>query len=150
MVALLGATTSDARLAELAANGAVNAITFDTRGAVLTLADGDLFAYGTARLERRAYDRLDRVADAVAADDRAILIEGHSRTVDLSMRRAQAVRDFLVARGVSSDRLSAAGLGFSARPHVDIVLLAPPPAPPPSPPAPSAAPSSSVQQSPSP
>jgi OmpA-OmpF porin, OOP family len=51
-----------------------------------------------------------------------IHVEGHTDNVgtaeynlDLSLRRATAVRDFLVSQGVAAERLTVEGLGF-ARP----------------------------------
>ncbi len=65
--------------------------------------------------------RLDQVATRLADfPDLRIVVEGHTDSrgdaeynLGLSERRARAVRDYLVERGVASDRLSTVGLGES-------------------------------------
>ena len=70
---------------------------------------------------------LSEVATVLAQDGDAsgIVVEGHTDSVGaagmnqaLSMRRAEAVRDALVAHGVEADRVSVAGYG-SERPVAD-------------------------------
>ncbi|MEJ8569141.1 OmpA family protein [Elongatibacter sediminis] len=88
------------------------------RGMVLTLGDV-LFDYDRSELKPGAASTLDRVA-AFLKDypERQLLIEGHTDSDgdagynrELSERRASAVRDALIQRGVDDQRLDAAGLG---------------------------------------
>jgi outer membrane protein OmpA-like peptidoglycan-associated protein len=91
------------------------------RGTVITLAGGVLFETGKAELLPGAQDRLGRVADFLKNSNRGVIVEGYtdstgseSTNLALSQRRAQAVRDFLVAHGVPLERLKAEGKGESS------------------------------------
>jgi outer membrane protein OmpA-like peptidoglycan-associated protein len=90
----------------------------DARGTVLTLSGSVLFASGETVLLPSARNRLSEVAEALKQSDSALTIEGHtdaqgpdSYNEELSFLRAEQVRDFLVSRGVSPDRISVRGLG---------------------------------------
>ena len=95
------------------------AVKQETRGMVITLSGSVLFASDKAVLLPDAMVRLGQVAEAMlATGDRIAVVEGHtdsrgsdSHNVDLSQRRADAVRHFLIARGYDSDRISAHGIG---------------------------------------
>jgi len=92
------------------------------RGVMVWLPDSVMFEFGKSSLNHgEAAPYLDRVArllrDKSAAD---VLLEGHTDNVGseafnqpLSERRANAVRDALLERGVATARVRAAGLGFS-------------------------------------
>lgn len=76
--------------------------------------------FATSRAEIRADSTplLDRLAEAASRCEGRLQVEGHTDSVgdaafnqDLSERRAAAVRDALVARGVPADRLVARGFG---------------------------------------
>ncbi|MCH8530273.1 MAG: OmpA family protein [Saccharospirillum sp.] len=90
------------------------------RGIVLTLGDV-LFATGSADLQPGARSNLDRLATFLNQyPDRNAIIEGHTDNVgseslnqQLSQRRADSVRNYLVQRGIESRRLSATGLSMS-------------------------------------
>jgi peptidoglycan-associated lipoprotein len=77
------------------------------------------FAVGSAALDDQARAVLEAVADWLAANPQlAVNIEGHadargSREANLALasRRAEAVRDFLVARGIAAGRLTAISYG---------------------------------------
>lgn len=77
------------------------------------------FAVSSAALDHQARAVLDAVADWLAANPRlSVNIEGHadargSREANLALasRRAEAVRDFLVARGIAAARLSVISYG---------------------------------------
>lgn len=88
------------------------------RGMVFTLGDV-LFATGKADLKAGAMANFDRLADALKKqEDRHITIEGHTDNVGsdelnmaLSQRRAEAVKNYLVNRGVAAERITATGKG---------------------------------------
>jgi len=90
------------------------------RGSVITLSDV-LFDTNKATLKPGAVPAIDRLTTFLKdAPDRGIQIEGHTDNVgadeynqDLSQRRAEAVRQALVSRGIASDRISATGKGES-------------------------------------
>jgi outer membrane protein OmpA-like peptidoglycan-associated protein len=94
----------------------------EPRGMVITLSGSVLFASGKADLLPTAQVKLNDVANALAKEDphSKIVVEGHTDSKgtekynqDLSQRRAQAVRDYLVTRGIASDRITAQGFGFT-------------------------------------
>jgi outer membrane protein OmpA-like peptidoglycan-associated protein len=65
-----------------------------------------------------ARKRLDEVASVLVAQEQIAVVEGHTdakgspwKNVDLSRRRAEAVRRYLVSRGCATDRLVARGMG---------------------------------------
>ena len=95
------------------------------RGLLVTLGDV-LFAFDKAELSAQAAPRLDKLAGFLMQfPERHMLIEGYTDSVGnesynlgLSERRAQAVRDALVQRGVASARISAQGFG-KAHPVAD-------------------------------
>jgi len=105
---------------------AAGTIKQESRGTVITIPGSVLFASGKTTLLPNAQQKLALVADALKDQPgRAILVEGHTDSQgtdpsnqELSQGRAQAVRDFLVSRGVPSDRIRAQGLG-STRPVAD-------------------------------
>jgi outer membrane protein OmpA-like peptidoglycan-associated protein len=88
------------------------------RGLVLTL-DDVLFETNGAVLSAGADTTIQRLGQFLTDyPERRIMIEGHTDSTgsdeynrDLSERRAQAVRDALVERGVSFDRVVTRGLG---------------------------------------
>lgn len=77
------------------------------------------FETSKADIQSSSYGILDEIAAALGADPTLkVLVEGHSDStgarafnMDLSQRRAQAVVDYLVSKGVSPHRLSAKGYG---------------------------------------
>jgi outer membrane protein OmpA-like peptidoglycan-associated protein len=99
----------------------------ESRGLVITLSGGVLFASGKSELLPSAQAKLTEVANALTQQNRdaSIVVEGHTDAqgseafnLDLSTKRAQAVRDYLASHGVAQDRIRAEGLGFS-RPIAD-------------------------------
>lgn len=91
------------------------------RGMVLTLGDV-LFDTGRAELKPGAERSLDQlVSFMVENPTRSVAIEGYTDSMGsdssnqvLSDRRANAVRNALIARGIPSDRVSARGYGESS------------------------------------
>jgi outer membrane protein OmpA-like peptidoglycan-associated protein len=88
------------------------------RGLVLTLGDV-LFDTGKAELNSGAARKLDQLAQFLTAHpDRRVQIDGFTDSVgsdsynlDLSQRRADAVRSALLSRGIASARVSDQGYG---------------------------------------
>jgi outer membrane protein OmpA-like peptidoglycan-associated protein len=108
------------------AMAAALAVKEEPRGTVITLPGNVLFATNKAELLPAAQAKLAQVADALKnQDDHAMVVEGHTDSqgteaanLDLGQRRAQSVRDYLVSRGVSADKISASGVG-QGRPIAD-------------------------------
>jgi outer membrane protein OmpA-like peptidoglycan-associated protein len=105
----------------------IAAIKEEARGLVITLSGSILFASNKFSLLSTAMTKLDQVAEALKAQDsdRRMIVEGHTDSQGsdrinqpLSLNRAGAVRDYLVSRGVDSDKISAVGMG-SSRPLLD-------------------------------
>jgi outer membrane protein OmpA-like peptidoglycan-associated protein len=94
----------------------------ETRGMVITLSGSVLFASGQFDLLPSAQVKLNDVAKALTEQDpdSTMVVEGHTDSQGgadfnqkLSQRRAEAVRTYLVSRGIASDRISAEGMGLS-------------------------------------
>jgi outer membrane protein OmpA-like peptidoglycan-associated protein len=105
----------------------VAAVKEDARGTVITLSGEVLFESGKAELKPVATAKLAQVADALTTSDpnSSIKVEGYTDSQGsqkfnekLSQDRAEAVRQFLVSRGVASDRVRAEGMG-PAKPVAD-------------------------------
>lgn len=92
----------------------------ETRGMVITLSGAVLFTSGKSELLPAAQVKLNDVAKALIEQDpdSKMVVEGHTDSQgtaaanqDLSQKRAQAVRDYLVSRGIAGDRVTAQGFG---------------------------------------
>jgi outer membrane protein OmpA-like peptidoglycan-associated protein len=92
----------------------------ETRGMVITLSGAVLFASGKSDLLPTAQIKLNEVAKALTEQDpeSKMVVEGHTDSQgaaamnqELSEKRARAVRDYLVSRGIAADRISAEGFG---------------------------------------
>ena len=106
---------------------AIAAVKEESRGLVITLSGSVLFASNKYALLNTAMTKLDQVAEALKAQnaDKRMVVEGHtdsqgpdSVNQPLSLNRAMAVRDYLVGRGVASEKITAVGMG-SGRPITD-------------------------------
>jgi outer membrane protein OmpA-like peptidoglycan-associated protein len=107
----------DAALATLAESAK---ITEEARGLVITLSGAVLFPLDRSTLSPIARERLDRVAEALqyVEDGPAVVIEGHTDSSGthefnrhLAQDRANAVRAYLVSRGVKPEKIVAIGKG---------------------------------------
>ncbi|MBI5534096.1 MAG: OmpA family protein [Deltaproteobacteria bacterium] len=114
---------AEKRAAQSAADLArLGAVKNEPRGMVLTLSGGVLFVTNKAELLPAAQVKLNEVADALIKQDPTskIMVEGYTDSQgaaaynqELSQRRAKAVRDYLVSRGIASDRISSEGFGLT-------------------------------------
>lgn len=95
------------------------------RGIILSMSD-ILFEVGSAKLGPTLQTNLAKISGILTVYKEAhVLVEGHTDNVggskynqELSEKRAGGVRDFLVEQGITADRLSAQGYGFT-RPVAD-------------------------------
>ncbi len=93
----------------------------ESRGTVITLSGSILFASGKSTLLPDARSKLDQVADALkSAQEQSYIVEGHADSRGstplnqrLSEQRAETVRNYLVERGISPDRVKSTGYGKS-------------------------------------
>lgn len=92
----------------------------EARGYVITLSGSVLFRSDEAELLSTAKVKLEQVAEALKQQDnhKQIVVEGHtdargsdSYNAELSLHRAQAVRDYLASKGLDGARLEAKGVG---------------------------------------
>jgi outer membrane protein OmpA-like peptidoglycan-associated protein len=80
-----------------------------------------LFAQGDASIANESHAALDQIANEIRGHRNVVLVKGHTslddlppaagsqQKMDLSLRRAQNVADYLVSRGVSPDMLRVQG-----------------------------------------
>jgi outer membrane protein OmpA-like peptidoglycan-associated protein len=111
---------AQAQLAEQLRNIRQVQVKEEPRGLVLTLSGSVLFRSGSADLLAVARRRLDEVAEALKTAQNPLVIEGHTDSQgpeelneELSHRRAEVVRDYLVERGVDGERIRITGQGES-------------------------------------
>ncbi len=119
---------AEQRVAQVSSDlASLAAVKQDERGTVITLSGSVLFASGKYALLPAARTRLKQVADALMKGDpnTTFVVEGHtdsrgSKELNqvLSLNRANAVRDYLVERGVPAERITAEGHG-AERPIAD-------------------------------
>lgn len=90
----------------------------DDRGMVITLQGEVLFMTGKYDLKPGAMAKLDQIAEALKSKEQPIVVYGytdnvgtHDHNMGLSQMRAQAVRDYLVSKGVPQDLITAQGKG---------------------------------------
>jgi outer membrane protein OmpA-like peptidoglycan-associated protein len=91
----------------------------EARGTVVTLSGSVLFRSNEAILMPGAESRLDQVIAAFATETtRHMMVEGYAdsqgsnaHNLDLSQRRADAVRSYLVHKGYPAEHVSAKGMG---------------------------------------
>lgn len=108
---------SSAIVSELSRIGAVKP---EARGLVMVLPGEELFSPQGSVLLPQANQKLSSIAQTLSRSEiDGVVVEGHASAEDsennlaLSQRRAQVVRDFLVANGVSAKQIVAMGYGNS-------------------------------------
>jgi len=96
----------------------IAAVKDDSRGMVITLQGEVLFATGKSDLKAGAMAKLDQIADALRGKEQPMVVFGYTDNVGtydnnmtLSQKRAQAVRDYLVTKGIPNDLITAQGKG---------------------------------------
>lgn len=99
----------------------------ESRGMVITLSGNVLFETNKSKLFPGAQVKLNDVAKALTQQDpnSQIVVEGHAdsqgddqHNLELSQARAEAVREYLIERGIAADRIVAKGYG-ETRPIAD-------------------------------
>jgi outer membrane protein OmpA-like peptidoglycan-associated protein len=96
----------------------IAAVKDDDRGMVITLQGEVLFKTGKWDLKPAAMAKLDQIADALRGKEQPMVVFGFTDNVgaidmnmDLSQKRAQSVRDYLVTKGIPSDLITSQGKG---------------------------------------
>jgi len=96
----------------------IAAVKDDDRGMVITLQGEVLFSTGKWDLKAGAMAKLDQIAEVLVGKEQPMVVYGHTDNVgthdmnmDLSQKRANAVRDYLITRGIPQDLISAQGKG---------------------------------------
>jgi outer membrane protein OmpA-like peptidoglycan-associated protein len=112
---------AEKRAAQAAADLArIASVKQEARGMVITLSGSVLFASAKSDLLPDAQVKLNDVAKALGEQDpdAKIVVEGHtdsqgsaSFNQDLSQRRAESVRSYLVSHGIAADRVTSQGFG---------------------------------------
>jgi len=108
-----------ARDAAIASLREVATVREEQRGLVITLSGAVLFASGQSTLLPIAQNKLDQVAETLRdTQGQTIVVEGHTdsrgsarQNEELSLLRAQAVRTYLITKGVPENRITAVGIG---------------------------------------
>ena len=92
----------------------------EARGMVITLSGAVLFETAKFALLGSAQTKLNEVADALTKQDKdsTMVVEGYTDSQgaaamnqELSQKRADSVRTYLISRGIASDRITSKGLG---------------------------------------
>ena len=90
----------------------------DERGMVISLPGEVLFKTDKFDLKPAAMAKLDQIANALRTKDQAIVVYGYTDNVgtrehnmELSDKRAQVVRDYLVSKGLPKDTVTSEGKG---------------------------------------
>jgi outer membrane protein OmpA-like peptidoglycan-associated protein len=99
----------------------------EARGLVITLSGSVVFASNQATILPAAQSRLNQVAEALmsTSKNRKLTVEGHTDSqgsaaynMDLSQRRAESVRAYLISRGYPAQLIEPRGIG-EVRPIAD-------------------------------
>jgi outer membrane protein OmpA-like peptidoglycan-associated protein len=96
----------------------IAAVKDDSRGMVITLQGEVLFTTGKSDLKPAAMAKLDQIADALRGKEQPMVVYGYTdnvgtydNNITLSQKRGQAVRDYLVTKGIPNDLITAQGKG---------------------------------------
>jgi outer membrane protein OmpA-like peptidoglycan-associated protein len=96
----------------------IAAVKDDDRGMVITLQGEVMFNTGKWDLKPAALAKLDQIADALRGKEQPMTVYGFtdnvgtvSTNLELSQKRAQSVRDYLVTKGIPADLIRAEGKG---------------------------------------
>jgi len=96
----------------------IAAVKDDSRGMVITLQGEVLFETGKWDLKPAAMAKLDIIAQTLMGKEQSMVVYGYTdnvgtrdRNMELSQKRAQAVRDYLVSKGIPADLITAQGKG---------------------------------------
>jgi outer membrane protein OmpA-like peptidoglycan-associated protein len=96
----------------------IAAVKDDDRGMVITLQGEVLFQTGKWDLKAGAMAKLDQIAEALRGKEQSMVVFGFTDNVgardmnlDLSQKRANSVRDYLISRGIPQDLITAQGKG---------------------------------------
>ena len=102
-----------------------NVVEDKDRGLVISIGGETLFKVNSAKFGPSANQELTALAVYLALDPRPTVVEGHTDNsgkpaynMKLSQDRAKGVMDFLIAQGVSADRITSVGFG-ETRPIAD-------------------------------
>ena len=95
-------------------------------GSAIVINQRVFFDVDRARIKSRSFPILDAVVEVLKANDTLrVRVEGHTDdqgdeqwNLELSQKRSEAVRKYLIKKGIDAARLEAQGFGFS-RPMVD-------------------------------
>ena len=119
---------SEKRAADAQAKlAAVAMLKEESRGLVITLSGSVVFASNQSSILPGAQSRLNQVSEALTSTDkhRNLTVEGHTDAIgsetynmQLSQRRADSVRSYLIARGYPAEMIEARGIG-EIRPIAD-------------------------------
>lgn len=112
--------------AELVSGQRLPSSKFDSRGEVFTLA-GDAFAGGQSALSAGARNQAKALAEYLNIGKKGrVVIEGYDSATGVGQRRAQALKDALVAGGVAANRIQVVGKkAASTRARSAEVIIAP-------------------------
>lgn len=112
---------AEKRAAQAAADLAkIASVKNEARGMVITLSGAVLFETAKWQLIGTAQTKLNDVADALTKQDKdsTMVVEGYTDSQgalamnnELSQKRAESVRTYLISRGISADRITAKGMG---------------------------------------
>jgi outer membrane protein OmpA-like peptidoglycan-associated protein len=89
------------------------------KGLVINLSSSVLFASGESKLLRGSQKSMDQVIEVLKAyPSNKVVIAGHTdssgneaKNIELSLKRAQSVRDYIVSKGIDEARLTVQGFG---------------------------------------
>ena len=87
---------------------------------VILITDKITFDPGSADIDPSSFEELDRIVETLEDHDAVVRIDGHTDSEGparfnrrLSLKRAGAIRDYLVSKGIPEDRLRVQGWGES-------------------------------------